>query len=123
MNLITLPVDSGQVHFGDWAMPVPRTAVDNLTSSDMTVGVRPEDLDLAGDGKGIPVTVEVVEELGSDAFLHGSIQGAGGDADHPVLIVARVNPSDPPEKGTTVHLAPARNLHFFDTATGLRLAD
>jgi len=122
MNLITLPVDDSSVHFGNWAMQVPRAAADGITTGDMTVGVRPEDLDLADDGKGIPVTVEVVEELGSDAFLHGSIQGAGGDADHPTLVVARVNPSSPPEKGSTVHLAPARNLHYFDTATGLRLA-
>jgi len=122
MNLITLPVQGEQVHFGNWAMPVPREATQSLSGSDLTVGVRPEDLQLVGSGAGIPVTVELVEELGSDAFLHGSIQGADGDADHPTLVVARVNPKSPPEKGTTVHLAPAENLHYFDTATGARAA-
>jgi multiple sugar transport system ATP-binding protein len=124
MNLITLPVDNGEVRFSDWRMTVPRKAVAGLSSKDVTFGVRPEDLALVADGKGIPATVELVEELGSDAFLHGSIQGAEGDADHPTLIVARVNPTSPPEKGQTVHLAPSPdNLHFFDTATGERLPD
>jgi multiple sugar transport system ATP-binding protein len=105
-------------------MTVPRNAIAALTSKDVTFGVRPEDLALVANGKGIPATVELVEELGSDAFLHGSIQGAEGDADHPTLIVARVNPTSPPEKGSTVHLAPSPdNLHFFDTATGERLPD
>jgi multiple sugar transport system ATP-binding protein len=124
MNLITLPVDNGEVRFSDWRMSIPRSAADALTSKDVTFGVRPEDLALVANGKGIPATVELVEELGSDAFLHGSIQGAEGDADHPTLIVARVNPTSPPEKGATVHLAPSPdNLHFFDTATGERLPD
>ena len=124
MNLITLPVDGDAVRFGSWQMPLPRPVVEGLTSPSVTVGARPEDLELVASGAGIPVVVEVVEELGSDAFLHGSIQGAEGDADHPTLVVARVNPSDPPEKGTSIHLAPSpKNLHFFDTATGERVGD
>jgi multiple sugar transport system ATP-binding protein len=123
MNLINLPVQGEDVRFGSWAMPLPRAAREGLSNGEVAVGVRPEDLALVGDGAGIPVTVELVEELGSDAFLHGSIQGAGGDADHPTLIVARVNPTAPPEKGQTVHLAPSKNLHFFDTANGARVGD
>jgi multiple sugar transport system ATP-binding protein len=124
MNLITLPVQGDGVHFGSWQMALPRLVVAGLTEPSVTVGVRPEDLELVGDGAGIPVIVEVVEELGSDAFLHGSIQGAKGDADHPTLVVARVNPNNPPEKGAAIHLAPSQgNLHFFDTATGARVGD
>ncbi len=121
MNLIALPVEGDQVHFGAWAMAVPRETVSALSSGELTVGVRPENLALVAEGSGIPVTVEVVEELGSDAFLHGSIQVADGDADHPALVVARVDPTSPPKKGTTVHLAPSGNLHFFDAASGDRL--
>jgi multiple sugar transport system ATP-binding protein len=123
MNLIDLDVQGDDVRFGSWTMPLPRAAKDALSSKDVTVGVRPEDLTLVGDGAGIPVVVEVVEELGSDAYLHGSIQGTGGTADQPSLIVARVNPRNPPEKGSTINLAPAQNLHFFDGASGLRVGD
>ena len=121
MNLITLPVEGDQVHFGNWAMTVPRDVVTGLGSGGLTIGVRPENLDVVSEGSGIPVTVEVVEELGSDAFLHGSIQVADGDADHPTLVVARVDPKSPPKKGSTIHLAPKEDLHYFDTASGERV--
>ncbi len=121
MNLITLPVEGAQVHFGNWAMTVPRDVVTALGSGELTVGVRPENLEVVSEGSGIPVTVEVVEELGSDAFLHGSIQVADGIADHAALVVARVDPKSPPKKGSTIHLAPTDNLHFFDTASGQRV--
>jgi multiple sugar transport system ATP-binding protein len=122
MNLITLPMEEGGVHFGSWAMPVARSTQDGLTSRDVTVGVRPEALQLVEAGAGIPVTVEVVEELGSDAFLHGSIQSGDDGVAHPTLVVARVNPKNPPQKGDTVHLTPSQpDVHYFDTATGLRI--
>ena len=61
----------------------------------------------------------LVEELGSDAFLHGSITDSHGEE---VMLVARVDPTTPPEKGETVHLAPNPDrLHFFDAASGARL--
>ncbi|MCW2725240.1 MAG: transporter related [Frankiales bacterium] len=122
MNLITLPMQEGGVRFGSWAMPVARSTQDGLTGADVSVGVRPEALQLVGAGDGIPVTVELVEELGSDAFLHGSIQGGDEGVAHPTLVVARVNPKNPPAKGETVHLAPSQpDVHYFDTATGLRI--
>ena len=38
------------------------------------------------------------------------------------MLVARVDPSSPPEKGETVHLVPnPERLHYFDEATGNRL--
>jgi len=68
----------------------------------------------------------VVEELGSDAFLYGSlvdsatvdqVQGTDGDG-----IVARVNPKNPPRKGERVRLSVREGeLHAFSTSTGLRL--
>ena len=55
------------------------------------MGVRPEDLELTTDsGGGIPVTVDVVEELGADAYIYGTAkvhQHAEADED-----------SDAPEK-------------------------
>ena len=64
--------------------------------------------------KGIPVTVELVEELGADANVHGSLRS--GETDLPV--VARVDGRRPPEKGATVLLhaqagprAPVRHRH------------
>ena len=121
MNLVTLPVQGeGRAQLGGWHVELPREARSGITGANLGVGVRPEDLRLVGnDAEGFPVTVELVEELGSDAFLHGSVRGADGED---VMLVARVDPSSPPEKGDTVHLVPnPERLHYFDEATGNRL--
>ena len=120
MNLFDVEVAAdGTTHLGNFAMSLPREAASALSSTRANVGVRPEDLSLVGDGQGIPATVEVVEELGSDAFLHASVRGGDGQQ----LLVARVDPRNPPGKGQEVWLAPtSSDLHWFDTATGSRVS-
>jgi multiple sugar transport system ATP-binding protein len=114
MNLFELEVESdGSVHLGGFSIPAPRSA-----KGGVTIGARPEDLKLVGAKDGIPAIVELLEELGSDAFLHASVKGSNGTQ----LLVARVDPKNPPAKGSEVSLAPAPdNLHWFDTASGNRL--
>src|SRR3954462_13200981 len=119
MNLLTVPVTAdGKAHLGAFELPLPRGA--KLSGAQAAVGMRPENFTLAGAGKGIPVIVELVEELGSDAFLHGSVQDDAGSKD---LIVGGVNPKSPPAKGDLIHLAPApEHVLWFDPATGARVA-
>jgi multiple sugar transport system ATP-binding protein len=119
MNLLTVPVTGdGKAHLGDFELPLPRGA--ELTGAEAAVGMRPENFSLAGAGKGVPVIVELVEELGSDAFLHGSVQDDLGSKN---LLVARVDPQKPPEKGELIHLAPRpEHILWFDPATGNRVA-
>src|SRR3954454_6579943 len=91
----------------------------------VVVGFRPESLDLVSESEpgSFPVDVLVVEELGSDAFLHGTLPelppGATTNGDQ---IIARVEPTRPPAKGERVHLRiqPGKE-HLFSVATGLRL--
>jgi multiple sugar transport system ATP-binding protein len=115
MNLFEVQVDAdGQAHLGSFLMPAPRGS-----SGAVTLGVRPENLALTGEDQGIPATVELLEELGSDAFLHASVRGSDGLQ----VLVARVDPRNPPARGSEVWLAPTSgDLHWFDTATGNRLA-
>jgi multiple sugar transport system ATP-binding protein len=119
MNLLTVPLTGdGKAHLGDFELPLPRGA--KFSGSEAAVGMRPENFTLVGAGKGIPVIVELVEELGSDAFLHGSVQDDAGSKD---LLVARVNPKAPPQKGELIHLAPSpEHVLWFDPATGARIA-
>ncbi len=116
MNLFDLTVQAdGMTHLGNFALQMPRAAG---ADRDVSLGVRPEDLRLVAEGDGIPATVELVEELGSDAFVHASVRGSGGAQ----LLVARVDPRQPPAKGQEVSLAPTTdNLHWFD-ANGARLS-
>jgi multiple sugar transport system ATP-binding protein len=83
------------------------------------VGFRPEDTDLVGpsDG-GMPITVDLVEELGSDAFVHGTVAMEGQDE----RFVVRANPRNVPSLTEIVHVKPRANSHHaFNSATGRRI--
>jgi len=64
MNLLTVPVSNGQALLGNFKVAVPA-----ISGSQVTVGVRPEGF--TPSSSGFDVLVEVVEELGSDAFVYG----------------------------------------------------
>jgi multiple sugar transport system ATP-binding protein len=115
MNLIDLSVADGGVQLGDMLWPVER-AVLSSAGGKVTVGMRPEDLELSEHG--LAVEVDVVEELGADAYIYGhTLSGDRHD------IIARTDGRKPPEKGSTVHFAPKPDhVHLFDAGTGLRLA-
>ena len=116
MNLFEVPVDGNGVKFGTAHLPADLGAA-KPASGRVTLGVRPEDLDITD--QGLPVTVEVVEELGADAYVYGSMDGAEA-TDKPIVV--RVDGRVPPEKGTRIHLMPKQgHVHYFDTATGERL--
>ena len=126
MNLFELPVgaDGAGPTFGGYEFQVPRGALQQATSGRVTVGVRPENLEVSGDERGITVEVLLVEELGSDAFVHASVEQDGrADGLDEVVLVARVDPKHPPRKGDRVRLAPSSgDVHVFDTGTGERLS-
>ena len=91
----------------------------NLGLDSVTVGFRPEHLDLAtpaGPGLSVTVVVDVVEFLGNDELIHGS--SAGRD------VVAIINADNTLKVGESVTLSsPPRRLHLFNPATGLRVAE
>ncbi len=108
MNLFSLPIVDATVSLGDWPISVPREIAG--AADEIVVGVRPEHLEL-GD-RGVEMEVDVVEELGADAYLYGRITGSGKVIGQPV--VARVDGRNPPEKGSRVRLHPEPgHLHFF----------
>jgi len=106
MNLLTLPVGNGSVELGGVHVPVP------AGHSSIVLGVRPESLELAPDG--LAAEVEVVEELGADAFVF--CQSDVG------RLVARTEARRAPERGSKVALKPrAEDAHLFDAEDGSRL--
>ncbi|MDU1123417.1 MAG: ABC transporter ATP-binding protein [Dermabacter sp.] len=119
MNLIEQPLTDQGVAFGGSVIPVDRSTLSESNEKAVTVGVRPEDLELAADG--LPVEVDMVEVLGADAYVYGRLAGAG-ETDKP--IIARVDGRRPPQKGETVHFQPkADHVHLFDLKSGNRLGD
>jgi multiple sugar transport system ATP-binding protein len=112
MNLCTLPVSDGKVAFGD----VTLNAVNGRDS--VVVGIRPEALELAGEG--LAARVDAVEELGLDAFVYCSTDLPGG----PARLVARVDARRAPARAVNVRVRPSRDHepHFFNADTGERLS-
>ena len=116
MNLATLPLTEGGVKLGDVVLPLPRSV---LTSAgdlrEVVFGVRPESLQLVSEG-GFELVVELVEELGADAYLHGKV---GDDR-----FVVRVDGRTPPRMGDNVRvgLRGEGETHAFHPETTLRLA-
>jgi multiple sugar transport system ATP-binding protein len=116
MNLFTLPVVAEGVRFGDDVHPVARDVLAEASESTVVLGVRPEDLEVAGHG--LPVEVDVVEELGADAYVYGRTRL--GDGEH--QITARVDGRRPPQKGEVIHVSPRRgHVHLFDVRDESRL--
>jgi multiple sugar transport system ATP-binding protein len=120
MNLFEVAVHGGSMKFGNADLPIPRESAAEADKSGqkVTVGVRPEDMELTGEGNGLPTTVNLVEELGADAYIFGTADLNG----HPHDIIARVDGRRPPMKGESVTLAPKQgHVHLFSTETGERL--
>jgi multiple sugar transport system ATP-binding protein len=116
MNLLEVDVVDGGVAFGSTVVPVDRTLLGAASGSKVTMGVRPEDLEVSD--AGLKVEVDVVEELGADAYIYG--RARFGTDEKP--IIARVDGRRPPEKGATISLAPkVGHIHLFDAQDGHRL--
>jgi len=135
MNLGTFHIEDGAAVLGEARVPLSRATISALGSEsngEIIVGFRPESLDRvsAGTEGAIPVTVDLVEELGSDAFVYGRLSGSPELAEHissgagESQIIVRIDPRDVPMKGETVYarIRPGEQ-HNFAVATGERLPD
>jgi multiple sugar transport system ATP-binding protein len=112
MNLCTLPVENGSVSLGD-----TRVEVGANGRGELVLGLRPESLVLASEG--VPAEVEVVEEIGADAYVFCVAELPGGET----KLVARTATRGAPERGARVVLKPKPDeAHIFDPVTGERLA-
>ncbi|GAA2361011.1 ABC transporter ATP-binding protein [Nonomuraea africana] len=129
MNLAEYRVEGEEAVLGEMRVRLSREtlkAIEEEGVDRVVLGFRPEAVDVVGDDDtdhpAFPVTVTVVEELGSDAFLYGQ----HADTNDPALlgqtVIARVDPNAPPAKGDRVRL---RILHgkerLFSAVTGMRL--
>ncbi|MFQ8429986.1 sn-glycerol-3-phosphate ABC transporter ATP-binding protein UgpC [Amaricoccus sp. W119] len=111
MNILPAEGTERGVRLGGVDLPLGRAA----PAADVLVGIRPEDLEAAPEGEGLPLTVQAVELLGADAFAHAAAPGGG-------TIVLRVPGKQALTPGQRVGAVPVPGLaHFFDPATGRRI--
>ncbi|MFB6575172.1 ABC transporter ATP-binding protein [Kocuria palustris] len=143
MNLVrSAPDTDGVLSLGTTRVQLTPAQREALSGSEVTVGIRPEDLSLAPEGEGIPVTVQAVEELGADAYIYSSLapvtaanqivtthssaaEEETADEDQATEgITIRTGGRSAVKVGDTIWTVPAVDrLHLFDTATGQRLPD
>jgi sn-glycerol 3-phosphate transport system ATP-binding protein len=83
----------------------------------ITIGVRPEHLEIARDGGGIfQLRTELVEALGADTLVHGNV-GVDGS-----MLTVRLPGGTNVAAGQRLALTAApENFHLFDSTTGARL--
>jgi multiple sugar transport system ATP-binding protein len=126
MNIGEFSVEGNQAKatMGSLTLPDP---VANVARADgkITVGFRPEGLELASEGaeNAFPVDVDIVEELGSDAFVYGE-PAAPDSALRSSNVIARIDPHDAPRKGDKIWLRPKGDaMHFFSASNGRRIEE
>jgi len=116
MNLLTLPLTGEGAQLGEDIVPLPRDLMSEASGKglkEVVFGVRPENLTLGTTG--LPVTIDIVEELGADSFVHGHTPDGG-------RMVIRTDARIHPQQGSTVKITVTDNqhLHLFDPNTGER---
>ena len=127
MNLITAQLTEGGAVVGsqvDQPTLVPLAPQVSAAAASggaglVTLGFRPENLRIT-EGDGIPFEVDVIEELGADAYVYGHVVAADGSSKD--TIVVRVGGHHRATKGETVRLAVLpEHVHAFHSVTGERL--
>ncbi len=125
MNLKTVPLTGEGVKLDGMVVPLERKVLDLAAREglkEVTFGVRPEALALvSSQGPGLEMTVELVEELGADALVHGAVR-VGNSSER---FVVRVDGRTPPSLGQKVKVAvrAANEIHLFHPESGARLSD
>ncbi len=119
MNLLEGTAVDGAASIGDYKVPVDPEASKKMNGR-VTVGVRPENWRVVGDGDGgLPIKITVVEELGADSYVYGSSDVEGV----PSTVIVRVSGQKHPHKGDVMHVTTdPEHVHVFDTDSGERLS-
>ncbi len=127
MNLLEGNIVDGGVQVGDYTVPVPREILAKCKGDTrLTVGIRPENFAVSETDEGIPLDVALVEELGADSYVYGTLAGLSEDelVDAQQIIV-RMEARKAPKKGDIMRLTSSNphGVHVFSNSTELRLND
>ena len=137
MNLVQGTVGADEIAFGQFRLPLDPRRRPARDTREVILGIRPEAFNDAAHAKPnlphVEVTVDVIEELGSDTHVFFRVsaprvtidtRNAAADestllAEEDSLFTARVDPATTARSGASLKLAvdPA-SFHFFDVRTG-----
>jgi multiple sugar transport system ATP-binding protein len=121
MNLKTVPLTESGASFAELAVPLNREQVAAAQNGGgkVTIGFRPESTDIVSPTEGgLPIVVDLVEDLGSDANVYGHAAMDGGSE----RFVVRTDRRHMPTMGETVYIKPQANqVHVFNATSGARI--
>ncbi|MCW2496203.1 sn-glycerol-3-phosphate ABC transporter ATP-binding protein UgpC [Jatrophihabitans sp.] len=122
MNLRTVPLVPEGAQLGDLVVALPPESVRAAQAAgltEVTLGLRPESFEVSTETGGLKVEVQLVEELGADAFIYGSIAGDDLATKH-LVVRSRSRVSPRIGEALTLNLVPG-DEHVFHPETGVRL--
>jgi multiple sugar transport system ATP-binding protein len=121
MNIKTVPLTDAGGAFAEMTLPLTREQVESAREggdSQVTIGFRPEDTRLVSPSEGgLPIVVELVEDLGAHANVYGHATLDGESQ----RFVATIDRKDMPTLGDTVYFKPGSEHYAFHAVTGNRL--
>jgi multiple sugar transport system ATP-binding protein len=120
MNLLQAQLRSDGVQVGTGTIAIT-PAVRGRITGDITVGIRPEDWRVASPQEtAVNVDVVLTEDLGSDAYMYGTISTDAAE----VPVIVKLERQHRFDKGETVRLtADPESIHVFDGTDGHRLSE
>jgi multiple sugar transport system ATP-binding protein len=118
MNRFEGTLENGGVRVGSALLRPPDRQLRGAQGhGQLVVGIRPEHLSVGG-GDELTIKVALVEDLGSDSFIYGSL------ADDPTGNVIVRSGRDHPRPGEVIKVGvDSSHLHLFDAGTGQRVGD
>ena len=105
MNLVEAALTTEGVLLDGVLMPLDRdlvTRANALGLTRVTVGFRPEEVRVVTDDSGIEIEVQIVEELGADAYVYATFEPSPGRTQE---ILVRTEGRRAPAKGSRVRVA------------------
>ncbi len=122
MNLRTVDLVEGGAMLGGTNVSLPveiMAAAKAAGVSKITLGIRPESFTVTDANAPLKMNVDIVEELGADAFVYGSLPGDAPDDKH---FIVRFDGRVPPRTGDVISLeVRTAETHAFNADTGERL--
>jgi multiple sugar transport system ATP-binding protein len=125
MNLVDGTVGDDGVAIGTTVVPIPRALKSRVGKGRITVGLRPEALELRGNGTGIPAIANLIEELGPETYVYSQLsENADGALTRAPDLIMRVDPSNAPSSGDKIELhVKEGTMLLFDADSGARITD
>ena len=109
----TISQDGGQIAFGGISMPAPKLSSALKAGDTIKIGIRPEHLDEA-EGISLTAVADVIEQLGSTAYIHASLPSAE------VVVAEKRRTQAKPGEPVSLRFDPANARYFADDGKRIR---